>query len=85
MKLKEVQSVQGKKLSENSKFLNAISHTVKGMKGECPIVQNLDPKELEFFNQIYKKGEAVNFIMPAEENYSKVISLQKLLELACKS
>lgn len=85
MKLKEVQSVQGKKLSENSKFLNAISHTVKGMKGECPIVQNLDPKELEFFNQIYKKGEAVNFIMPAEENYSKVTSLQKLLELACES
>ena len=85
MKLKEIQAVQDKKLNENSKFLNGIKHTVKGIKGVCPIVQNLDPKELTILGQISKNSEAINFIMPAEENYSKTTTLQKLLKLACES
>lgn len=85
MKLKEVQAVQDKKLNEDSKFLNGIKHTVKGIKGVCPIVQNLDPKELTILGQISKNSEAINFIMPAEENYSKTTTLQKLLKLACES
>lgn len=85
MKLKEVQAVQDKKLNEDSKFLNGIKHTIKGIKGVCPIVQNLDPKELTILGQISKNSEAINFIMPAEENYSKTTTLQKLLKLACES
>ena len=85
MKLKEVQATQDKKLNEDSKFLNGIKHTVKGIKGVCPIVQNLDPKELTILGQISKNSEAINFIMPAEENYSKTTTLQKLLKLACES
>ena len=85
MKLKEIQAVQDKKLNEDSKFLNGIKHTVKGIKGVCPIVQNLDPKELTILGQISKNSEAINFIMPAEENYSKTTTLQKLLKLACES